>query len=173
MGEAAAAVREAAITSQIATLEQLQGFAVEGVLYALLDACDEPSVPVRCDEMESRAVSLYRGDAQTSYRNIAPYLAQISIHEFDWLLSKLWPSPWGYFVIARSDLATLRTHFRRYLTVKLPDGKKVLFRFYDPRVLKTFLASSQPQEIRDFFGPARAFGVSAPDQHETVSLWLP
>jgi hypothetical protein len=169
----ATVVEEAAIVSQTATIEQLQGFAQDGVLYALLDACDEPSVPVRCDELSTRAVSLYRGEAETNYRNIAPYLAQISIHEFEWILTELWPNHWGYFVIARSDLSTLRTHFRRYLTVKLPDGKKVLFRFYDPRVLKTFLASSQPQEIRDFFGPARAFGVSSPGQIETVSLWLP
>ncbi len=163
----------AAIRSQPATIEQLQGFAQEGVLYALLDACDEPSVPVRCDEMGPRAVSLYRGEAETNYRNIAPYLAQITIHEFDWLLTELWKSPWGYFVIARSDLATLRTHFRRYLTVKLPDGKKVLFRFYDPRVLKTFLESSEPQEVTEFYGPVRAFGVSSPGDTETVGLWLP
>jgi hypothetical protein len=157
-----------------ATMEQLRGLAAEGSLYALLDACDEPAVPEHCEAMTAqRAISLYRGKAQEEYWHIAPYLAHLAAADLEWIAEKLWRLPWGYFVVANSDLDTLRTHFRRFLTVKLHDGSEVLFRFYDPRVLKTFLESSQPHEVHEFYGPARAFAVNSPDQKETVAVWFP
>jgi hypothetical protein len=143
------------------TLDQLQSFALQGTLYALLDACDEPTVPKRCAELgESRAVSLYRGEKATEFAHLAPYLAQLDKRDVEWIQKKLWASPWGYFVLARSDLATLRSHFRRYLTVKLPDGSKVLFRFYDPRVIRTYLGASDLATTRQFFGPVQGLGLS-------------
>jgi hypothetical protein len=166
-----AVAEEAAIVSKSASLEQLQAFAGRGFLYALLDACDEPAVPKRCAELtEARAVSLYRGDKAVEYAHLAPYLAQLDESDIEWIQTKLWMAPWGYFVIARSDLATLRSHFRRYLTVKLPDNSKVLFRFYDPRVVKTFLGASDPPTIRQFFGPAQGFAITSAADLTSVEL---
>ncbi len=112
-------------------------------------------------------MSLYRGDKAVEY---AHYLAQLDESDIEWIQTKLWMAPWGYFVIARSDLATLRSHFRRYLTVKLPDNSKVLFRFYDPRVVKTFLGASDPPTIRQFFGPAQGFAITSAADLTSVEL---
>ena len=41
--------------------------------------------------------------------------------------------------------------------VKLPNGKQVYFRFYDPTVLRQFLPACLSKEAREFFGPVRSF----------------
>src|SRR5437763_1733607 len=88
-----------------------------------------------------RAISLYRGTAEEKYPAIAPYLVHVDEPTFDWIAADLWKSPWGIFVYSQSTIEPLRTHFRRYLTVKGTDQKKYLLRFYDPRVLPQFLKS--------------------------------
>ena len=38
-----------------------------------------------------------------------------------------------------------------------PDGKELYFRFYDPRIIRTFLESSTESEVAEFFGPIIRF----------------
>ncbi len=155
-------------------VNQLREMAERGTLFALLDACDEPAVPKRCLEMtEARAVSLYRGKPAVEFAHVAPYLAHLNPADIEWIQAKLWTAPWGYFVIAPTDLATLRTHFRHFLKVKLPDGREVLFRFYDPRVLRTYLSSSDPGAVRQFFGPVQKFGLGSASDLTTIELHEP
>ena len=40
----------------------------------------------------------------------------------------------------------MRRHFRRFLTVETEAGEALSFRFYDPRVLRPFLASATEDE---------------------------
>jgi hypothetical protein len=133
-----------------------------GRLYAVIDSCDEPSVPRKVAEIgPARAVSLYRGSAEEQFERVAPYLFKVDEQAFDWIEKKLWGSPWGIFVLAQVPLETLRTHFRHFLKVKKPDGQQYLFRFYDPRVLPAFLKSCNEQELQQFFGPVRVYGAKS------------
>lgn len=129
-------------------------------LFAVLDACDEPRVPAKVDELGDRAVSLYRGSAERDYWAIAPYLVKVDESLLDWIVENLWDDPWGFFASAPPELASLRTHFRRFLMVQDPDGKEMFFRFYDPRVLPDFLATCTESEAAGFFGPVRQFSLS-------------
>lgn len=142
-------------TTSVTHLRQL---AAEGSLYAVLDACDEPRVPVKIRELGKAAASLYQGKAQEELWAIAPYIVHADAPLVDWLAASLWTSPWGIFVNASVDLATLRTHLRRFLFVDAPDAESWYFRFYDPRVLQRFLPTCSAGQLSDFFGPASAFG---------------
>ena len=136
-----------------------------GTLFAILDACDEPRVPEKVEELgPKRAVSLYRGWAEGDYWAIAPYLVEVDEPLLDWILENLWSDPWGIFAAAPVDLAALRKHFRRFLKVRGPEGNELYFRFYDPRVLPLFLSTCNPQEIDQFLGPILAFWVTQPDR---------
>jgi len=139
-----------------------------GSLFAILDACDEPRVPQKVDELEDRAVSLYRGSAERDCWAIAPYLAQVDEGLLDWIVENLWDDPWGILAQTTTDLAKLRTHFRRFLMVEDPDGDKMYFRFYDPRVLSTFLTNCTESEAEEFFGPIRRFCVA--DKEKTLTI---
>ena len=143
------------------SLEELRTWLAErpGSLYAVLDSCDEPRVPDMAAQLGDRAVSLYRGSAERDHWAIASYLAVVDEPLLDWIVENLWEDPWGIFAVAQTDLASLRTHFRRFLKVEDADGKELLFRFYDPRVLPTFLTTCIESEAEQFFGPIRRFCV--------------
>lgn len=130
--------------------------------FAILDACDEPRVLEKVEELgPRRAVSLYRGWAESEYRDIAPYLVQVDESLLEWIVGHLWDDPWGVFVVAHVKLSELRRHLRRFLTVRDPDGAELYFRFYDPRVLATFFAHCTQTEAIEFLGPIRACAASA------------
>ena len=79
----------------------------------------------------------------------------------DTLVHQAWSKSWGVFLTSDKPLKDLRTHFRHFLTVKLPDGKQVYFRYYDPRVLRLFLPTCLPEETTQFFGPVKHFLMEA------------
>ena len=61
-----------------ASLDDLHRYAHDRHLYAVVDACDEPTVPAKFMELgEQRVLSLYKGTAQEEHWNIAPYLFQV------------------------------------------------------------------------------------------------
>jgi hypothetical protein len=150
---------------------QVRSWAESGGLYAVVDACDAPSVPSRAQELgDQRAVSLYKGRAEQEMWAIAPYLIAVDGVTYDWITSDLWGTPWGFLVIANDSLETLRHHFRKFLTVKTPAGEEWYFRFYDPRVLRKYLDSCTPTERAEFFGPARAVGLTNPDTYAVTVM---
>jgi hypothetical protein len=147
------------LQTQPASLEQLRRFAEGGYLFAILDSADQPKVPEKAHELGERAVSLFLGSAQEDYSAVAPYLIRVDPPALDWIVENLWTEPWGVFVMSKSDLDTLRTHFRRFLIVQLPDGEKWFFRFYDPRILAPYLTACRQWELGKFFGPVRAYAL--------------
>ena len=128
-----------------------------GSLFAILDACDEPRVPAMVKILGDQAVSLYRGRADEEHWAIAPYLVQVESKLLEWILDELTGTPWGIFISSATNLESLRKHFRRFLMVKGPDGNELYFRYYDPRVLPTFLKSSNAEETKKFFGPVNTY----------------
>ncbi len=134
-------------------------------LYALLDAAREPSVLKVILESKEEYQSLYEGPQGAQLAHFAPYLIRVPQKSplLDTLVQQAWSKSWGVFVTCDTPLKDLRTHFRHFLTVKLPDGSQVYFRYYDPRVLRLFLPTCLPEETTQFFGPVKHFLVEAED----------
>lgn len=142
-----------------ASVGQLIREADRGALYAVLDACDEPRVPLKVRDIRpERAASLYRGAAAEDLAAIAPYLVRADAELVEWIATNLWTAPWGIFAVSDAGFDALRTHFRKFLLVDAPDGDKWYFRFYDPRVLARFLPTCDAVQLTDFFGPVTAYG---------------
>jgi uncharacterized protein DUF4123/FHA domain-containing protein len=134
-------------------------------LYALLDASREPSVLKVILESKEEHQSLYEGPQGAQLAHFAPYLVRVPQKSslLDTLVQQAWSKSWGIFVTSDTPLKDLRTHFRHFLTVKLPDGQQVYFRYYDPRVLRLFLPTCLPEETKQFFGPVKHFLMEAED----------
>ncbi len=154
------------------TLESLVKRAEEGKqIYAIVDSCDEPRIPVvvakiGCD----RAASLYSGSAAIEYASIAPYIIAVDGDWIRWIGSELAGTPWGFFFIvdASHDFAEIRRHWKRFLKVEVPDGRKLYFRFYDPRVLEPFLEASTAKELERFLGPIEEVILLRSDSEASV-----
>jgi hypothetical protein len=102
---------------------------------------------------------LYAGEIKPDLAEVAPYLVRLQPDsEFtQWVLGQGWGNHWGIFAISAAGLREMRHHFRRFLTVHDPSGKPLLFRYYDPRVLRTYLPTCNAEELGVLFGPLTCY----------------
>lgn len=154
------------------TVDDVLDSADRELLFAVLDAADAPAVPVKMDDPEIGGLALYMSNRNPELRLVAPYLVRADESVMGWIHDELWQDPWGILIEADVEQQLLRKHLRRFLLVEAPDGKTLYFRFYDPRVLRTFLSSSTDDELLDFFGPVQAFIArgTTPDEFTRFAL---
>lgn len=140
--------------------------------YAIIDGAACPELLPKLDETQPDYCCLYAGELEEDVEEVAPYLILLIADDpfTTWLLENIGHKPWGIFCRAPSTLRELRKHFRQFLIVKGPEGENLYFRFYDPRVLSTFLPICDPDQVRDLFGPINAF-VSGADGRNIQCLW--
>ena len=132
-------------------------------LFAILDMARGMEVIKKVLTSKERCECLYDGEAAKSLRLRAPHLVELPPGSafLQTLLAKGWGKSWGIYLSSPQPFEEVRRHFRHFLFVTLEDGAEVYFRFYDPRVLRAFLPTCEPAEIREFFGPIQVFWVEA------------
>ena len=128
--------------------------------YLLLDAAK--AGPQAMEEAKKRCPdhrSLFKETKDPFLLHYAPYLFQPDPEtEFlTWLIREGWGKSWAVFIKTQVDFDVLHQHFRKFITVKTESGKVFYFRFYDPRVLRTFLPSCSVEQLAEFFGPVKAY----------------
>jgi len=130
-------------------------------IYAVLDGASVPDLPQVLLEQQPENICLYRGELEPDMAAVAPYLVKLEYdHPFATLVCEQgWGNHWGIFVLtpAEIDIRTLRNHFRKILMVYDPDGKLIYFRYYDPRVLRTYLPTCNAEETEIVFGPVATY----------------
>jgi hypothetical protein len=90
------------------------------------------------------------------------------------LLSRGWGNSWGILTIgpAHLTLDQQRRHFKKLLRVRDEAGQLLNFRFYDPRVLRNYLPTCTPDELRTFFGPVPRLVVEGAPATSMVSYFV-
>jgi hypothetical protein len=108
---------------------------------------------------------LYTGEIEPDLAEVAPYLVRLEPKSgfTEWILGEGWGKHWGVFVVAPADFRALRHHLRHFLIVHDSNAKAYYFRFYDPRVLATYLPSCNSGELAEFFGPIKTWVFEAED----------
>jgi len=149
------------------TPAEASGLELTGVLFskpdasvfAVLDGASVPDLVKNLYQFEPEYCCLYRGELEADMASVAPYLVKLEPQdEFtEWLLREGWGAHWGVFFTTTTTLRALRDHFREFHTVELPDQRTVLFRYYDPRVLRSFLPVCNAAELSLFYGPVQSF----------------
>jgi hypothetical protein len=144
-------------------------------IYAVLDGASIPDLRMKLYEMQPQYYCLYRGELEPDIEEVAPYLIRLNAgHNFtDWVLTEGWGNHWGIFAQSRYSLEELRKHFRSFLTVHDESGNPLLFRFYDPRVLRVFLPSCTNEELKKFFGIVLNYAVEDENPQMILNYFLP
>jgi len=134
-------------------------FADAANTFAVLDGASVPGLLEKLGQWRPEFVCLYRGELEPDLAEVAPYLVLLEPEtEFaEWVISEGWGNHWGVFAISEVDLQAMRQHLRRLLTVYDESGKPLLFRFYDPRVLRTYIPTCNSEELAAIFGPVSAY----------------
>jgi hypothetical protein len=129
--------------------------------YAIVDAARTPRVLRLVKGCGERALILYEGPIAQEIAEVAPYLipADRGSGVAEQIVSAGWGDAWGVFCASKVGPDELRRHLRKFLTVLTEKRKRMLFRFYDPRVLRVYLPTCTPAELQTFFGPVERFVI--------------
>jgi hypothetical protein len=156
-----------ALWSDIAQDKSLRVFSIQ-------DAASSPRLfPNMVLSMMDHAC-LYEGRIPQVMTEAAPHIVRLAAASSytRWFLEEGWGKPWGILLHSKANLMDLRAHFQRLLIVKDEGGRKFNFRYFDPRVLRSYLPSCEPAELRLFFGPVIKFFVPAERADELLEFSL-
>lgn len=133
--------------------------------YVILDGASVPDLPVKLYELKPPNYCLYRGELEPDMTYVAPYLVHVLPDSpfAKWLLKECWGKHWGIFMQSAVSLVGMRKHFRSLLIVNDAAGNPMLFRFYDPRVLLSFLPTCNDIELKRFFGRINFYYAESDD----------
>ncbi len=109
------------------------------------------------------ALSIYTGDAEHNETESAPYLVSLndagvvneaaSLYAFQALGS-------AKMIMALGSTSSVKSQLRRLSLVSIPDGV-VSFRFFDPRVLRSFMNTILPKQLETVFGHVESYIVES------------
>lgn len=144
------------LTPHMARIVSQRLFATEKQqVFAVLDGASVPDLRLSLYQHQPEYACLYLGDLAPDMAEVAPYLVRLEADaDFtEWVIRYGWGQHWGIFVSSDATLRELHRHFRRLLTVHDSAGTPLLFRYYDPRVLRVYLPTCTAAELEAFFGP--------------------
>lgn len=142
-------------------------------LYAVLDgAAMIPDIVQRLRQHAIKSGCLLPGEIDSELRQVAPHLAQLNDQSafVEWLLKEGLGKHWGVFLVTPVAFQTLHQHLQTLLHVYSPDSEPLLFRFYDPRVLRAYLPTCDDQQLAQFFGPISCF-LAERDEPRVLELF--
>jgi len=117
---------------------------------------------------------LYSGALTPELEIAAPYLVQLDhgyrdTHQF---IQRAWGNSWGVFLRSETSFKKLRRHLRGFLIVRDEQGRRLVFRYYDPRVLRVYLPTCTTSELRTVFGPIECFWTEGGSAEEILEFNL-
>jgi hypothetical protein len=117
---------------------------------------------------------LYSGPLTPELEIAAPYLVQLDHGYKDThkLIERAWGNSWGVFLRSDTSLKKLRRHLREFLVVRDTKGSRLVFRYYDPRVLRMYLPTCTMSELRTVFGPIECFWMEGECTGDAVEFSL-
>jgi hypothetical protein len=114
---------------------------------------------------------LFAGRLPEALEMAAPYLVQLDPDDkFTTYLAENMGRSLCIFLRCDTTLDDLRRHLRKFLTVKDMSGRKMLFRYYDPRVMRIYLPSCNAAELQTVFGPMRAIWTESADSRSLTQF---
>jgi hypothetical protein len=143
-------------------------------LYCVLDGASVPELPKRLYESQVPNFCLFSGDLEPDMIYVAPYVALLSPGNpfTDRVFSQSWGKHWGIFVQSRHSLNAMHRHFRALVNVYDENANAMIFRYYDPRVIRDFLPTCTPEELETFFGKAESFFAESADGQNLLKFEL-
>ena len=135
-------------------------------LYAVLDTARDPAIYPLLLTSGASYYSLYAGKSALELEAVAPYLVSLPprCELLQTLVAKGWGKSWGIFLTSNQPAETIWHELRRSLMVKLEETQEfVYFRFYDPRVLRSFLAMADARQMVELTGTMTSLLVEDED----------
>lgn len=133
--------------------------------WVILDGARDERIVRAVDRSYQEKCCLFAGNISPQLKSVAPYLVRFDRGDdlTDYVLENGWGNAWGVFFSSSASLETLRKHFRKFLRVTDESGRRLLFRYYDPRVLSVYLPTCNNEELTTIFAPIERFILGSGD----------
>ncbi|MCH9679875.1 MAG: DUF4123 domain-containing protein [Deltaproteobacteria bacterium] len=134
-------------------------------VYALVDGAADPRVFALLQAEGNEHRCLYGTDLPRVLATVAPHLVALGSHyPFAGHFARYGRNNnWGVMLRSSKSLDDIAEHFASMIRARLPEGRDVLFRFYDPRVLRAYLPTCTADELGQVFGPVESFLIEQGD----------
>ncbi len=136
--------------------------------FCVIDAAASPDLYRLALENPGQSVSLFDGTPLEKNSAHGPHV--ISFGDDATLLASFvyggWDANASIYLTSGEEFLNLAGFLKSLLLAKTEDGHRLLFRYYDPRVLRAFLPTCTPGEVAEFFGPVAAWFAG-----ENVMRW--
>ena len=134
-------------------------------VYAVLDSARDDAIYDAIMSSRLEWSCLYSGNIPSDLARVAPYVIKLKRQHFftESLIRDGWGRSWGIFLRSSAGLEELRKHFHSFLTVEDEDGKRLIFRYYDPRIFRLYLPTCRLNELSTVFGPVKNYMMEASD----------
>jgi hypothetical protein len=120
-------------------------------IFAVMDAArDAAVIGLLGIHAPDEHVSLLPSKTATKWSAYGPFLVELTHRPvlFRLLLTYGWGKSWGIYCVSDLTFPEMASHLRSLIIVEGPEGQKMIFRYYDPRVLAD-LVSLDDQSIRN------------------------
>ena len=141
-------------------------------VFVILDSARDKRIYGAVDGTRLPKDCLYSGDLPWQMQMTAPYLVQLEPQDrfTEYLLANGWGDCWGVFLRTETGIRQLRKHLRQFLRVRDEAGHRLIFRYYDPRVLRVYLPTCTAEEIETFYGPVKSFVMEGENPGEILEF---
>ena len=130
-------------------------------LHALVDPARDPEINAELATAGLRTICLYGSELPRELAAVAPHLVPLGTDD---RFGRIFASrgrgrAWGVLIASHAPPELLAEHLTSLTRARLPSGREVLFRYYDPRVLRSYLPTCTSDELDRVFGPIEALLV--------------
>ncbi|MDH5180271.1 MAG: DUF4123 domain-containing protein [Gammaproteobacteria bacterium] len=126
-------------------------------VFAVLDGARDEKIEPMVRKSKLPHDCLYYEPLTDKLRAAAPHIIELAPEAVftKRLIEAAWGKSWGIFLITEpaKPLFAVKQNCRKLTMVESPDGQRLLFRYYDPRVMRVYLATCTPEELQAVFGP--------------------
>jgi hypothetical protein len=140
---------------RLARKEAFTALQQEKPLYALLDAARDRRILPLLRSAPDEHACLFDGEKGQRLADVAPYLVELSPDSplLEVLVYDGWGDAWGLYLLGLRPFKEIRRRLRRSLMVQDEEtDKRLYFRFYDPRVMRTFWPTCTTRQRSEFVG---------------------
>jgi len=144
-------------------------------LFAVIDGAQAIELAFFARMLGHAVVTLFEGDMAEQVAHAGPCLIALKPSDTAAFLQK-WVGEIGrnagILLDTPASLDELFHHLRDIFVVTDEEGQEYFFRYYDPRVFRTFLPTCEDSELREFFGVVSRWLVEAEngEKYESWSL---
>lgn len=141
-------------------------------LYGIVDSARNDDVFRYLVTGDVRYKSLFEDTMDVQSYGVSGFLVECKKESalFKWMITEAWGDNCCIFFTSKASFDELFTHFQKFNRVYIEGDDVVLFRYYDPRVLRTYLPTCNRDEIETFFGDVGSFFAESNDP-EVINIF--